>query len=155
MSIVSGLNDIMKVSVKKQPTNAVQWGQDVVPDVENAPQLPTINQFRKIRVPSTNPRAPPKGCDIPVKFKQEDDGYQRPETEIFETTKLKPFQPNFDTTLRQLIEGRKELEADTYIYDYNRQGRSGALAYELGIKPAPRAIKFSQISEPTPAMYRP
>jgi hypothetical protein len=143
MSIVSGLNDIMKVSVKKQPTNAVQWGQDVVPDVENAPQLPTINQFRKIRVPSTNPRAPPKGCDIPVKFQQEGDGYQRPETEIFETTKLKPaVQKTSTMDFSMLLNNQTETTSPQFNYN-------------AGIKPSSRFLKIDEISEPTPAMYRP
>ena len=142
MSIVSGLNDIIKVSVKKQPTNAVQWGQDVVPDFANAPQLPTVNQFRKIRVPSANPRAPPPGCDVPVKFRQEGDGYQRPETEIFETTKLKPaVQKTSTMDFSALL--NNQTETTNPPFDYN-----------AGIRPSVRAIKFDSVAEPSPAMFR-
>jgi len=142
MSIVSGLNDILKVSVKKQPTNAVQWGQDVVPDYVFPPQLPTVNQFRKIRVPSANPRASPKGCDIPVKFKQEGDDYQRPETEIFETTKLKPaVQKTSKMDFSMLL--NNQTETITPPFNYN-----------AGIKPSSRFLKIDEVPEPTPEMFR-
>jgi hypothetical protein len=143
MSIVSGLNDIIKVSVKKQPTNAVQWGQDVVPDFANAPQLPTVNQFRKIRVPSANPRAPPKGCDVPVKFMQEGDDYQRTATEMFETTKLKPaVQKTSTMDFSMLLNNQTETTSPPFNYN-------------AGIKPSSRFLKIDEISEPSPAMFRP
>lgn len=144
MSIVSGMNDMLKASVKKQPGNAVQWGFDSVPDFMNAPQLPTVNQFRKIRVPSGNPRPAPKGTEVPVKFKQEGDDYQRTECPMYDGTKLPPA-PMKVSNFRELIEG---LEQDQTIttdppFDYN-----------LGIKPAPRRIKFDQVAEPAAQMFR-
>lgn len=143
MSIVSGLNDMLKASVKKQPANAVQLGFDAVPDFEFAPQLPTVNQFRKIRVPSANPRAPPKGCDVPVKFKQEGDNYARTETELFEGTKL-PVAPQKLSNFREML---GTLTDDTVTTD-------PPFDYAAGIKPSRRAIKFDQITEPTGAMFR-
>jgi hypothetical protein len=143
MSIVSGLNDMMKVSVKKQPTNAVQWGQDVVPDVLNAPQLPTINQFRKIRVPSGNPRPAPKGCDIPVKFKQEGDVYARDDTEMFECTKL-PLAP------------MKTSKMDfSMLLNEQTQTTDPPFNYNAGIKPSSRFLKIDEVPEPTGQMFRP
>jgi hypothetical protein len=146
MSIVSGLNDILKASVKKQPSNAVQWGFDSVPDVANAPQLPTINQFRKIRVPSDNPRPSPKGTKVPVKFMQEGDNYARTETELFEGEKLKPAKQtpsNFRELIENMVATEQTITKDV-PFDYN-----------AGIKPGPRGIKFDQIVEPTGQMFRP
>jgi hypothetical protein len=142
MSIVSGMNDMLKASVKKQPGNAVQWGFDSVPDVLNAPQLPTINQFRKIRVPSSNPRPAPKGTDIPVKFKQEGDDYQRTATEMFECTKL-PVAP------------MKTSKMDfSMLLNETTMTTDPPFNYNLGIKPAPRRIKFDAITEPTGDLFR-
>lgn len=146
MSIVSGRNDMLNASVKKQPTNVVQWGFDSVPDVANAPQLPTINQFRKIRVPSGNPRPAPKGTKVPVKFMQEGDDYQRTECEIFETTKLQPAKQT-PSNFRELIEG---MVAQDQTFS-----RDVPFDYNAGIKPSTRAIKFDQVVEPTGQMYRP
>ena len=146
MSIVSGMNDILKASVKKQPSNAVQWGYDSVPDVANAPQLPTINQFRKIRVPSDNPRPSPKGTKVPVKFMQEGDNYARTETELFEGEKLKPAKQtpsNFRELIENMVATEQTITKDV-PFDYN-----------AGIKPGPRGIKFDQIVEPTGQMFRP
>ena len=146
MSIVSGLNDMLKASVKKQPSNAVQWGFDSVPDVANAPQLPTINQFRKIRVPSDNPRPSPKGTKVPVKFMQEGDNYARTETELFEGEKLKPAKQtpsNFRELIENMVATEQTITKDV-PFDYN-----------AGIKPGPRGIKFDQIVEPTGQMFRP
>lgn len=154
MSIVSAKDGMVAIPSKKRgAVNAIQWGQDVVPDYRFPEQLPTVNQFRKIRVPSGNPRPSPNGCDVPVKFKQEGDDYQRPETELFESTKLKPFEANFNVTLRQLIEGRQELQADTFNVEYLKPGRG--LDYNAGIKPAPRAINFTNVVEPTGQQFRP
>jgi len=143
MSIVSALlGDVSIPSKKRGAVNAIQWGQDVVPDFANAPQLPTVNQFRKIRVPSTNPRAPPKGCDVPVKFLQEGDNYQRPETELFETTKLKPAPmktSNMDFSM--LLNNQTETTSPQFNYN-------------AGIKPSSRFLKIDEISEPTGQMYR-
>lgn len=152
MSIVSRLNDIVYINGKAiiahrhENANAVQWGFDSIADVANAPQLPTINQFRKIRVPSGNPRPSPKGTKVPVKFMQEGDDYQRTETEIFETTKLKPAKQT-PSNFRELIEkmvAQEEVHTRDVAFDYN-----------AGIKPGPRGIKFDQVVEPTGQAFRP
>jgi hypothetical protein len=147
MSIVSAMNGVVKVVAKKHPNgNAVQWGYDSVPDYAFAPQLPTINQFRKIRVPSGNPRPPPKGCDVPVKFSQEGDQYARTETELFEGEKLKPAKQtpsNFRELIENMVATEQTITRDV-PFDYN-----------AGIKPGPRGIKFDQIVEPTGQAFRP
>lgn len=155
MSIVSRVNDVVYIDGKAikaqrhENANAVQWGQDVVPDYAFPPQLPTVNQFRKIRVPSTNPRAPPKNCDVPVKFKQEGDNYQRPQTELFEGEKLKPAKPalsNFRELLDQMMSNNTELGDTSREVPFN---------YNAGIKPSSRFLKIDEVSEPSPAMFRP
>jgi hypothetical protein len=143
MSIVSAkIGDVAIPSKKRGAVNAIQWGQDEVPDYKFPPQLPTVNQFRKIRVPSANPRASPPGCDVPVKFKQENDDYQRPQTEMFEATKLKPAvlktsTMDFSALLNDMT------ETTNPPYDYS-----------AGIRPSVRAIKFDSVAEPSPAMFR-
>jgi len=142
MSIVSAKLGTITTSVKKQPGNAVQWGQDVVPDYAFAPQLPTVNQFRKIRVPSANPRASPKGTNIPVKFEQEGSDYQRVDTEMFETTKLKPaVQKTSTMDFSMLLNNPTETTAPPFPYN-------------LGIKPASRFLKLDDIAEPSGEMFR-
>lgn len=143
MSIVSAKLDKMSVAVKKQPTNAVQLGFDAVPDYTFAPQLPTVNQFRKIRVPSTNPRPAPNGCDIPVKFMQEGDDYQRTETDMFETTKLKPAVQKTSNMDFSMLLNNMTTETVTHPFDYN-----------AGIKPSSRFLKIDAIAEETPDMFR-
>jgi hypothetical protein len=143
MSIVSAMNGMVNVSVKKQPTNAVQWGYDSVPDVLNAPQLPTINQFRKIRVPSGNPRPAPKGTDVPVKFKQEGDEYQRTATEMFECTKLPPAPMKTSKMDFSMLLNDTTMTTDP-PFNYN-----------AGIKPSSRFLKIDQVPEPTAQIFRP
>jgi len=143
MSIVSAKLGTVSVSVKKQPTNAVQLGFDAVPDYAFPPQLPTVNQFRKIRVPSTNPRPAPKGCDVPVKFEQEGNDYQRVDTELFETTKLKP-----------AVQKTSNMDFSLLLNDMKTETTAPPFPYNMGIKPASRFLKIDEISEPTGQMFR-
>jgi hypothetical protein len=154
MSIVSVRNDIVYIDGKmikagKHPNgNAVQLGFDAVPDYAFAPQLPTVNQFRKIRVPSGNPRAPPKGTKVPVKFEQEGDDYQRPITDMFETTKLTPAvqkTANFSALLAEMIDNESAIADSSRPVPFN---------YNAGIKPGSRFLKIDDIAEPTGAMFR-
>lgn len=153
MSIVSAQNGIVKVHKSSKPKNAVQLGFDDVPDFAFAPQLPTVNQFRKIRVPATNARAPPKGCDVPVKFLQEGDDYPRADSEELAGVKLKPENPKFgDQVLSDLLrDGSAKAETFNDRYFDNPTH----LDYNAGIRPGRRATKFDQILEPTPQAFRP
>jgi len=146
MSIVSAQNGIVKVHKSSNPTNAVQLGFDAVPDFAFAPQLPTVNQFRKIRVPATNAPAPPKGTKVPVKFLQEGDDYPRANSEELAGIKLTPAkQPlsDFREMLAKMVGNEQSFTTDPPL-DYN-----------AGIRPSRRATKFDQVLEPTPEMFRP
>jgi len=152
MSIVSRLNDVVYIDGKAikaqrhENANAVQLSFDAVPDYAFPPQLPTVNQFRKIRVPSIKVRPPPNGTDVPVKFLQEGDDYARTETYVPDSEKLKPAkQPlsDFRELLASMV-GQEETYSRAVPFDYN-----------AGIKPGPRGINFSEIAEPTGQMFRP
>ena len=152
MSIVSRFNDVVYINGKAiiahrhENANAVQLDVDAVPDYANAPQLPTVNQFRKIRVPSGNPRAPPKGTKVPVKFMQEGDDYARTETYVPDSEKLKPAkQPLSD--FRELL-AKMVAQEETY-------SRAVPFDYNAGIKPSARGITISEIAEPTGQQFRP
>jgi hypothetical protein len=155
MSIVSVFNDVVYINGnaikahRHENANAVQLGFDSVPDYAFPPQLPTVNQFRKIRVPSIKVRPPPPGCDVPVKFKQDGDDYQRTATEMFETTKLQPAKQT-PSNFRELIENMMradETQADSV--------RSVPFDYNAGIKPSSRFLKIDAVAEPTGQAFRP
>ena len=153
MSIVSAKTGIVAIPTRKRgAVNAVQLGFDSIPDYEFAAQLPTVNQFRKIRVPSANPRAPPKDCDVPLKFLQEGDDYPRANSEEYSGEKLKGADPTpGDEKLRSL----RELLAETLVGQYfDSKTTDPVFPYNDGIKPGRRAIKFDEVREPAGQMYR-
>ena len=147
MSIVSGKTGMVVVPTRKRgEVNAVQLGFDSVPDFQFPRQLPTINQFRKIRVPTANPRPSPKGCDVPVKFLQEGNDYPRADTEEFKGTKLEPAKPP-PSKFRELIENMV-AEEETF-------SRPVPFDYNAGIRPSVRGINFTQVVEPSGQTFRP
>ena len=149
MSIVSGKTGMVVIPPKKRgEVNAVQLGFDAVPDYQFPAQLPTVNQFRKIRVPSIKVRPPPPGCDVPVKFLQEGDDYPRAYQEEYSGEKLpaaKEKSANFRSILETMM-GNESGLGDT--------SRDVPFEYNKGIKPAPRGINFMDVAEPAGQMFR-
>lgn len=150
MSIVSGKTGMVVIPTRKRgEVNAVQLGFDAVPDYAFPAQLPTVNQFRKIRVPSFKVRPPPPGCDVPVKFKQEGDDYPRAYQEEYLGEKLpaaKETSANFRSILETMMSNDSGLGDTSRDVPFN---------YNAGLKPAPRGIKFDAVSEPAGQTYRP
>lgn len=150
MSIVSRFNDVVYINGKAviaqrhENGHPVQLDVDAVPDYANAPQLP--NQFRKVRLPPANPRAPPKGTKVPVKFLQEGDDYARNLTYVPDSTKLKP--------AKQPLSDFRELLANMVAQE-ETHSRAVPFDYNAGIKPSARGINFSEITEPTGQQFRP
>lgn len=147
MSIVSAKLDGIKtrgiVNGPKHPVGAVQWGYDEVPVTSSPAQKPTVNQFRKIRVPSTNPPPVPK-TNAPVKFKQEGADFQVPLVELYDGGKLKPAAPKVSRFTFEDLLG--EMGSVTMEVPFD---------YAAGIKPGkPRGITFSDIAEPAGATFR-
>jgi hypothetical protein len=159
MSIVSAKLDNLKARKvahgPKNPVGAIQWGYDDVPITSSPAQKPTVNQFRKIRVPSGDPRPAPR-TNAPVMFKQENADFQVPLVEEYDGTKLKGAEPKvtqmtFEELLQEGITGAR-VRSREYVeplgpvpFDYN-----------AGIKPGkPRGITFSDVFTQAGDTFRP
>lgn len=147
MSIVSAKLDNLKTRKiahgPKNPVGAIQWGYDDVPVTSSPAQKPTVNQFRKIRVPSANPRPAPS-TNAPVQFKQENADFQVSFVELYDGEKLKGAEPTPSRfTFTDLLGDMSSVSMEV-PFDYN-----------AGIKPGkPRGIRFSDIAEPTGDTFR-
>lgn len=144
MSIVSRKLDSVREPLRKfEHLTAPQWGYDDVPVIASPPQKPTVNQFRKIRVPSANPRPAPK-TNAPLMFEQEGAEFLPKFAEEYDGKKLKGAEPtpsrfSFADLLKQ-----QDTLAGEVPFDYN-----------AGIRPGKaRGIKFSDIAEPTGDTFR-
>jgi hypothetical protein len=142
MSIVSAKLGMVNVSVKKQPGNAVQLGFDSVPDFATAAQLPTFNKFRQVRSPA-GPSVKPNGTKVPVKFKQEGQDYSREDTEVFQTTLLKP-----------AVQRTSNMDFSMLLNE-NAMTTNPPFPYNMGIKPASRFLKIDEVQEPAGDFFRP
>lgn len=144
MSIVSAKLDTVGERMRKfQHLSAPQWGYDDVPITDCcAPQKPTVNQFRKIRVPSGNPRPAPK-TNAPVMFEQEGADFQVFMTEEYDGKKLKGAEPTpARFSFADLLKNQDTVAMEV-PFNYN-----------AGMRPAPRGIKFSDIAEPSGNTFR-
>ena len=142
MSIVSAKLGISKIAPKRSRVSKVsQLGYDEVPETESVPQKAVFTQSHRDRKTGMFGPPTPATCS-PLYSLQEGSDAPKPLFETYDGPVLPAAPPKEGKTITQLLNLEDSIVTTTQ-FNYN-----------AGIKPGPRAIKFSDMALASGDMFR-